>query len=162
MFSARWLGDSQMHQAAQAASQTVADLAQRVRAPELAKQHGYELRPAGKAFGGTLGIVLLDECGELGAWEMLEQLIEQARNLYDCLALLVGSVWRGFWQEIARQRPIIGGHIPLISESSRWFWTRVNLSRIGEFIYAWLDAPRVFGPAMEPASQRGVRRPGRL
>src|SRR5690606_34541798 len=50
-------------------------------------------------------VVLLNECSELGARKMLEQLIEQARNLYDCLALLVGDVWRGFWQETARQRP---------------------------------------------------------
>jgi hypothetical protein len=63
----------------------------------LAEQHGHKLRPAGKALGGTLGVVLLDECGELGAWKMLEQLIEEAGYLYDCLALLVGSVWRDSW-----------------------------------------------------------------
>ena len=57
--------------------------------------------------GATLGLVPFDECGELGARKMLEQLIEQVRNLYDCLALLVGNVWRGFWQETTRQRPII-------------------------------------------------------
>jgi hypothetical protein len=61
----------------------------------LAKEHGDELCPAGEALGGTLGFVLGDESGELGARKMLEELIEQARYLYDCLALLVGSVWRG-------------------------------------------------------------------
>ena len=30
-----------------------------------------------------LGGVLLDECGELSAGKMLEQLIEQTRDLYD-------------------------------------------------------------------------------
>jgi hypothetical protein len=49
----------------------------------LTEQHGDELRPAGKAFGSTLSGVLLDECGELGAGKVLEQLIEQARELYD-------------------------------------------------------------------------------
>jgi hypothetical protein len=37
---------------------------------------GDELRPAGRAFGGTLSGVLLYECGELGAGKVLEQLIE--------------------------------------------------------------------------------------
>jgi hypothetical protein len=115
------LGNPQVHQASQATGQAITDLAQGVGASELAEQHGHELRPAGKALGGTLGIVLLDECGELGAREMLEQLIEQARNLYDCLALLVGNVWRGFWQEMTRQRPIIGGHFPLFQSPACCF-----------------------------------------
>jgi hypothetical protein len=34
------------------------------------------LRPAGKAFGGTLSSVPLHECGELGSGKVLEQLIE--------------------------------------------------------------------------------------
>jgi hypothetical protein len=42
----------------------------------LTEQHGDELRPAGKPFGVTLSGVLLDECGELGSGEVLEQLIE--------------------------------------------------------------------------------------
>src|SRR5574340_37418 len=119
--AARRPGDSEMHQTAQAAPQAIADLAQGVCAPKLAEQHGYELRPAGRALGGTLGVVLPNECGELGAREMLEQLIEQARNLYDCLALLVGNVWRGCWQETARQRPIIGGRSPLFQSPSACF-----------------------------------------
>jgi len=49
----------------------------------LTEQHGYELGPAGKAFSGTLGGVSLDECGELGTGKVLEQLIEEARDLYD-------------------------------------------------------------------------------
>jgi hypothetical protein len=42
----------------------------------LTEQHGDELRPAGKALGGTLSGVLLCECGELGSGKVLEQLIE--------------------------------------------------------------------------------------
>jgi hypothetical protein len=74
-----------------------------------------------KAFGSTLGVVPFDEYGELGTREMLEQLIEHARNLYDCLALLVSNVWRGFWQETTRQRPIIGGHFPLFQSPACCF-----------------------------------------
>jgi hypothetical protein len=42
----------------------------------LTEQHGDKLRPAGKAFGGTLSGVLLYEYGKLGSGKMLEQLIE--------------------------------------------------------------------------------------
>jgi len=65
-----------MHQPAQATAQAVADLTQRIGASELTEQHGDELGPAGKAFGGALSGVLLYECGELGAGKVLEQLIE--------------------------------------------------------------------------------------
>jgi hypothetical protein len=65
-----------MHQAAQTTGQTVADLAQGIRASELAKEHGYELRPAGKTLGGAFGAVLFHQHGELGTRKMLEQLIE--------------------------------------------------------------------------------------
>ena len=81
-----------MHQPPQAAAQAVADLAQRIGASQLTEQHGDELRPAGKAFGGTLSGVLLYECGELGPGKVLEQLIEEAGELYDWVALL----WAAF------------------------------------------------------------------
>jgi hypothetical protein len=58
----------------------------------LAEQHGDELRPAGKALGVTLSGVLPYECGELGSGKVLEQLIEQACDLYDWIALL----WAAF------------------------------------------------------------------
>jgi hypothetical protein len=58
----------------------------------LTEEHGNELRPAGKALGVTLGGVLLDECGELGSGKVLEQLIEQACDLYDWIARL----WAAF------------------------------------------------------------------
>ena len=91
-------GDSHMHQASEAAPQAIANLTQRIRASELAEQHGDELGPAGKALGGTLGGVLLDQCGELATGEVLEQLIEQARGLYDWVALL----WAAFSEVPAR------------------------------------------------------------
>src|ERR1017187_3090673 len=97
-----------MHQPSQATAQAVADLAQRIGACQLTKQHGDELRPAGKAFGGMLSGVLLYECGELGAGKVLEQLIEQARELYDWVALL----WAAFCEFPARScspTSIIGG-----------------------------------------------------
>ena len=92
-----------MHQPPQAAAQAVADLAQRIGAAQLTEQHGDELGPAGKAFGVTLGGVFLDECSELGAGKVLEQLSEEARDLYDWVALLWQCVWRDSRQGIARQ-----------------------------------------------------------
>jgi hypothetical protein len=74
-------GNPHMHQAPQATSQAVADLAQGIGASELTEQHGDELRPAGKALGVTLSGVLLYECGELGSGKVLEQWIEEARDL---------------------------------------------------------------------------------
>jgi hypothetical protein len=67
------------------AGQAVANLAQGIGASELAKKHGYELRPAAKSLGGAFGTVFLNQGGELGTGEMLEQLIEKAGSLYDCL-----------------------------------------------------------------------------
>jgi hypothetical protein len=60
----------------------------------LTKQHRDELGPASKTLGGALATMFLDQRGKLGSRKMLEQLIEQAGYLYDCLALLVGDVWR--------------------------------------------------------------------
>jgi hypothetical protein len=75
----------------------------------LTEEHGDELRPAGKAFGVTLSAVLLYQGGELGAGKVLEQLIKQARDLYDWVALL----WAAFGEFPARNSSppsIIGGH----------------------------------------------------
>jgi hypothetical protein len=74
--SAGRFGDAQMHQAPQTTCQAVADLAERIRTPKLAKQHGDELRPAGKSLCGAFRTVLLHQCGKLGTGKMLEQLIE--------------------------------------------------------------------------------------
>ena len=52
---------AEMHQFAFAASQPVADLAQRIGVGQLAERHGHELSPAGEALGGAFGLVLLDQ-----------------------------------------------------------------------------------------------------
>src|SRR5215203_2221946 len=103
------MGDAHMHQSPQTTPQTVADLAQGIGASELAEQHGDELRPAGKPLGGTLSGVLLHQGGKLGPGEVLKQLIEQARDLYDWVALL----WAAYGEASARNgspTSIIGGH----------------------------------------------------
>jgi hypothetical protein len=43
--------------------------------------------------------VFLDECGELGTGKVLEQLIEEARDLYDCVALL----WAAFGETPSKE-----------------------------------------------------------
>jgi len=58
----------------------------------LAKEQGDELRPAGKTLGVTLGGVFLYESGELGSGKVLKQLIEEACDLYNWIALL----WAAF------------------------------------------------------------------
>src|ERR1035437_3899248 len=88
-----------MHQPPQAAAQAVADFAQRIGAPQLTEQHRDELRPAGKALGVTLSGVLLYQCGELGAGKVLEELIEEAGDLYDGIALL----WAAFGEAPAKE-----------------------------------------------------------
>ena len=105
-----------MHQPPQTARQAVADLAQRIGAAELAEQHRDELRPVGKALGAPLRVVLLHQRGKFGPGETLQQLIEQARDLYHGLALLVGGVWRSSRQGTIRQRPIIGGLVFSLSQ----------------------------------------------
>jgi hypothetical protein len=78
---------------------------------ELAEQHRNQLGPAAKAFGAPFGIISLDQRCELGSRKMLEQLIEETRDLYYWIALL--------WQRLARlparngsPPSIIGGHSP--------------------------------------------------
>src|ERR1019366_8347751 len=83
-------GDAQMHQLAQTAGQAVADLAQGIGMAQLAEQHGDELGPAIEPLGGPLGFVLLDQTRELQAGKVMQQLIEQACDLYHGGALLNG------------------------------------------------------------------------
>jgi len=74
----------------------------------LTEQHGDELRPAGKALGVTLSGVFLYEGGELGSGKVLEELIEEARDLSDWIALL----WAASGEAPARicsPTSIIGG-----------------------------------------------------
>jgi hypothetical protein len=58
---------------------------------QLAKQHGNELGPTIEPLGGALGFVLFDQSGELQTRKVLQQLIEQARDLYHGGALLGGD-----------------------------------------------------------------------
>jgi hypothetical protein len=71
----------------------------------LTEQHGDELRPAGKAFGGTLSSVLLYEYGELGSRKVMEQLIKQACDLYDWVPSC-GQRLASSQQGMARQRQL--------------------------------------------------------
>ena len=86
--------------------QAVANLAQRIGVGELAEQHRDQLRPAAKTFGAPFRIVFFDQRSELGPGKMLEQLIEQTRDLYDGFAFLVGAVWRSSGQGTIRQRSL--------------------------------------------------------
>ena len=95
-----------MHQFAQATAQAVANLAEGIGVSKLAEQHRDQLRPAAKAFGAPFRVVFLDQRSELVPGKMLEQLIEETRDLYDSLALLVGGVWRSSGQGIIRQRSL--------------------------------------------------------
>ena len=93
-------GDAEVDQTAQATGQAVADIAQGIGPAELAKEHGDELGPAGEAFGGALGVMFLHQRGELGAREMLEQLIKETGGLYDCLG---PPVWVTFGENPAKE-----------------------------------------------------------
>ena len=126
--AARRSGNPHMHQPPQAAAQAVADLAQRIGASQLTEQHGDELRPAGKALGVTLSGVLLYECGELGPGKVLEQLIEEARDLYDWVALL----WAAFGEAPGKEWLANVNYrraLLFISDCKNLFWTRVSWVR---------------------------------
>ena len=53
----------------------------------MTEEHGHELGPTGKSLGPDLSAVLLDQGGELGAREVMQQLTEQAGYSYHGLAL---------------------------------------------------------------------------
>jgi len=90
-----------MHQTAQTTGQAVADVAQGISAAQLAKEHGDELCPAGKALGASFGAVLLNQRSKLSPGKMLEQLIEEAGSLYDCLG---PPLWAMFGETPAKER----------------------------------------------------------
>jgi hypothetical protein len=95
-----------MHQLAEATAQAVANLAQGIGMGELAEQHRDQLGTAAKAFGASLRVVFLDQRRKLGSRKMLEQLIEETRDLYDGSAFLVGAFGENSGQGIARQRSL--------------------------------------------------------
>jgi hypothetical protein len=57
---------------------------------QLAEHHGDELGPATKPLGGAFGFMLLHQSRELQAGKVMQQLIEQAGDLYHDGALLIG------------------------------------------------------------------------
>jgi hypothetical protein len=67
-----------------------------------------------------LGGVLLYECGELGAGKVVEQLIKQARDLYDWVALLLAAFGEGSRLGNIRQRHYRRA-LPLISDCKTCF-----------------------------------------
>jgi hypothetical protein len=69
---------SQVLQLPLAARQAAANLAQRMRASQLAKQHGQELAPTGETPRVPLGLVLLDRLLEIPARKQLQYLRENA------------------------------------------------------------------------------------
>jgi hypothetical protein len=88
---------AQMVELALDASQAVADLAQTVGVGQMAEEHGDQLGPAGKAFGGALGLMFSEGGAKRGAWDVSEQLTKQTGGLYherDSFAIVVrNSVW---------------------------------------------------------------------
>ncbi len=66
------VGQTQVTQLAFASGQAPADFAQRVRLPQLAKQHGDELAPAGEAARVPLGSVLPHQLLEFQTRKQLE------------------------------------------------------------------------------------------
>jgi hypothetical protein len=154
------LADAQMHQFAQATAQAVANLAKRISMGELAEQHRDQLGPAAKTFGAPFRIVFLDQRSELGSGEMLEQLIEQTRDLYDGFAFLVGGVWRSSGQGTIRQRFIIGGLFFLLRRTTNLFWTRVKIEALERRIGLRRNATRA--PAQAPEWRGRLRSPQKL
>src|ERR1035441_6461233 len=78
----------QMLQLSLATRQTAANLAQRMRASQLAKQHGHELAPTGETPRVPLGFVLLDGLLEVPTREQLQHLRENAAYFVHRLSLL--------------------------------------------------------------------------
>lgn len=70
--------DPQVGQPAFTTGEPPADLAQRIRPPQLAEQHGDELAPTGEPTRMALALRGDDDLLELRAWKKLEQLTEDA------------------------------------------------------------------------------------
>ena len=85
---ARRRRDPQVRQAAFTAGEPAADLAQRLRAPQLAEQHRHELPPTRKAARMALSAGGTDDALELVTGKELEQLIEDAAESEHGAALL--------------------------------------------------------------------------
>src|ERR1039458_9665952 len=78
----------QMLQLPLATRQAAANLAQRMRLSQLAKQHGHELAPTGETPRVPFSLVLLDRLFEIPAREQLQHLRENAAYFVHRLSLL--------------------------------------------------------------------------
>ena len=76
------IGQSQVPQLAFAGGQSAADLAQRLRPPQVTEQHGHKLAPATEPAGVTLGPVLGNGLFKLVAGKQLQHLTENAGYSY--------------------------------------------------------------------------------
>ena len=74
---------------ADAAGQTVTDLAQGIGVSQVAEQHRHELRPASEALGAFLGVVLPHQLLELPPRYLLQKLTEETRVTYHDLEALL-------------------------------------------------------------------------
>jgi hypothetical protein len=72
------VGQPEMPQLAFAGGQAAANLAQRLRSPQVTEQHGHELPPTAKSAGMALGAVLDHGAFKLGTGKQLQHLAENA------------------------------------------------------------------------------------
>src|SRR5206468_11814910 len=79
---------SQMLQLSFATRQSAANLAQRMRPSQLAKQHGHELAPTGETPRVVFGFVLLNRLLEFPARKQLQHLRENTAYFVHRLSLL--------------------------------------------------------------------------
>src|ERR1035441_3234641 len=91
-----------------AARQTATNLAQRVRASQLAKQHGHELAPTRETPCVAFGLVLLDGLLEIPTRKQLQHLRENAAYFVHRLSLLIELVLRGTQSSLSGAQPLVG------------------------------------------------------
>jgi len=86
----------------------------------LAEHHGDELGPAGEAFDVSLGAMLANQRGEVGAGEVVKDLTKETGDVYHDFVLLL------LWRMDFRQT-----HYAIAKEdvfNQKLFWTRVSWS----------------------------------
>src|SRR3954454_7235113 len=144
-----------MHETAQATGQAVADVAQGIGAAQLAKEHGDELRPASKALGGSFGPVFLHQRGEFRTGKMVEQLIEEARSLYDCLGPPCGR--RSAKLRPRNDSPTFNYRRAPSSHRQNLFWTTVISARASSECSAQRNRDRMRAGAPIAEEPRHIR-----
>src|ERR1017187_1456002 len=144
----------QMLQLPLATRQAVANLAQRMRLSQLAKQHGHELAPTGETPRVPFSLVLLDRLFEIPAREQLQHLRENAAYFVHRLSLLRLNWFfpnpiqriRGSTSHRQRRPPLRPAGSPLI-------WTAVGQNRQFE-ARRLFRCPSLLGRCNEPAIGR--------